>query len=226
MRVAPSLNRSTRRAHIGVLAVLQLVMAAELAWLVLRGQWLHAFLVIGIIAATLAPVLLRRFPIELPSEIQLLAILFIFATLFLGEVQDYYERFWWWDLALHTTAGLLMGMLGFLVVYMLNENEAVDLHMRPSFVAFFAFVFAVAIGTFWEIFEFAMDEIFGTNMQKPMWGDPSGLTDTMWDMIVNAAGAALVSFAGWRYIRRARRPYVDSWIRRFVDRNPQLFGRR
>jgi uncharacterized membrane protein YjdF len=215
-----------RRAHIGVLAVLQLVMAAELAWLVLRGQWLHAFLVIGIIAATLAPVLLRRFPIELPSEIQLLAILFIFATLFLGEVQDYYERFWWWDLALHTTAGLLMGMLGFLVVYMLNENEAVDLHMRPSFVAFFAFVFAVAIGTFWEIFEFAMDEIFGTNMQKPMWGDPSGLTDTMWDMIVNAAGAALVSFAGWRYIRRARRPYVDSWIRRFVDRNPQLFGRR
>jgi hypothetical protein len=49
----------------------------------------------------------------------------------------------------------------------------------------------------WEIFEFSMDQIFGLNMQKPMLGDPSGLTDTMWDMIVNLIGAAIVSLSGW-----------------------------
>jgi uncharacterized membrane protein YjdF len=64
--------------------------------------------------------------------------------------------------------------------------------MNPGFVALFAFVFAIALGTLWEIFEFAMDQIFGLEMQKPMFGDPSGLTDTMWDMIVNAIGAGIV----------------------------------
>ncbi len=214
-----------RRAYLVLLTLLQLVMATELVFLVVREQWLHAFLVAGIMAATLAPVALRdRLPIEIPSEIQILVVLFVFATLFLGEVRDYYERFWWWDLALHATAGLLLGLLGFMIVYMLNEDRHVDMHMRPSFVALFAFFFALGIGGLWEIFEFAMDESFGLAMQKPTPGDRSGLTDTMHDLIVDTAGAAIVSLAGWRYFRRARRSYVDSWARRFIERNPQLFG--
>jgi hypothetical protein len=209
-----------RRVHIGVLAVLQSVMAVELVLLVISGRWQHAFLVGAIMAGTLAPEILRdRLPLEIPSEIQIVAILFVFATLFLGEVHDYYERLWWWDLALHGTAGLLMGMLGFLVAQLLNESSYVRKRMRPSFVALFAFVFALAIGNIWEIFEFAMDRTFGLTMQKPTPGDPSGLTDTMWDLVVNAVGAALVSFAGWRYIRQARRRHVDTWIARFVRRN-------
>jgi hypothetical protein len=35
-----------------------------------------------------------------------------------------------------------------------------------------------------------MDQIFGSNMQKPMLGDASGLTDTMLDFIIDAVGAA------------------------------------
>ena len=219
-----SLDRA-RRAHLAILVPLQLVMIVELVFLIAGQQWLHLFLVAGIMAATLAPVVFRhRLPIEVPSEIQILVVLFVFATLFLGEVRDYYERFWWWDLALHGTAGLLCGLLGFMIVYMLNEDRHVDLHMRPFFVALFAFFFALGIGGLWEIFEFAMDRIFGLTMQKPTPGDPSGLTDTMRDLIINTAGAALVSLAGWRYLRKARTSYVDSWARRFIERNPQLFG--
>lgn len=215
-----------RRAHLLVLLVLQSVMAIELVLLVLEGQWQHVFLVAAVMAGTLAPELLRdRLPVEIPSEVQILAILFVFATLFLGEVRDYYERIWWWDLALHTTAGLLMGLLGFLIVFVLNQSPDVQLKMRSSFVALFAFTFALAIGGLWEIFEFAMDRTFGLNMQKPMPGDPSGLTDTMWDLIVNLAGAAIVSLAGWFYIRQSRRRHVDTWIARFIRRN-RLWSRR
>jgi uncharacterized membrane protein YjdF len=214
-----------RRAHLVILTVLQLVMAIELTLLIVRQEWLHAFLVIGIMTATLAPVVFRRqLPVAIPSEIQILVVLFVFATLFLGEVRDYYERFWWWDLVLHTTAGLLLGVLGFMIVYMLNEDRHVDMHMRPSFVALFAFSFALGIGGLWEIFEFAMDRLFGMTMQKPTPGDPSGLTDTMQDLIVDTLGAAIVSLAGWRYLRRARTSYVEGWARRFIERNPQLFG--
>jgi uncharacterized membrane protein YjdF len=217
---APAEYGLSRRAHLLVLIAVQAVMAVELSLLIVRGQWMHVFLVVAVMAGILLPELLRRkLPVQIPSEIQILAIVFIFATLFLGEVQDYYERIWWWDLALHGTAGLLLGLLGFLIVYALNESREVQLKMRPSFVALFAFAFAVAIGTIWEIFEFAMDQIFGLNMQKPMLGDPSGLTDTMWDLIVNLFGAAIVSLSGWAYLRRSRRRHVDTWIARLLRRS-------
>jgi hypothetical protein len=216
-----------RRAHVAVLAVTQLIMAAELVLLLRSERWMHAFLVVAVMVAILLPVIARRrFAVTIPSELQILAILFIFATLFLGEVRAYYERLWWWDLALHATAGLLLGLVGFLIVYILNENDLVELQMRPSFVALFAFFFGIGIGTLWEIFEFAMDRFFDLTMQKPMLGDASGLTDTMWDLILDTLGAAVMSVTGWRYMNGVRNGRVDSWARRFIERNPQLFRQK
>lgn len=214
------------RVHRWVLIVLQVVMALELVVLLHEEHWINAFLVIAIMAVTLSPAVLgRRFGVHIPPEFQLLAVVFVFASLFLGEIRSYYARIWWWDIALHTSSGLLMGILGFLLVYVLNENEDVDIHMRPQFVALFAFAFAVTVGTLWEIFEFAMDQVVGANMQKPMFGDPSGLTDTMWDMIVNALGALAISAFGWWYTKRDERSFIEVSIGRFVERNPRLFRR-
>ncbi len=214
------------RIHRGVLFALQSMMLVELVLLLIDGQWFNAFLVITIMVTSLLPVVLgRHFRVYIPPEFQLLAIVFVFAALFLGEIQSYYIRYWWWDIVLHTSSGLLMGILGFLLVYVLNESENVGVHMRPRFVAFFAFLFAVTVGTLWEIFEFAMDQLAGTQMQKPMLGDTSGLTDTMWDMIVNALGALAISVLGWWYMRQQERSFIEVWIHKFVVRNPRLFRR-
>lgn len=218
-------DRATR-VHWWVVTVLQVIMGLALVLAIYERQWLTATITLGIILLMFAPAVLgRRLKLYIPPEFELLALVFVFAALFLGEVRGYYARFWWWDIALHTTSGLLLGILGFLLVYVLNESERIELHMRPRFVAFFAFFFAVAVGALWEIFEFAMDQIFGTNMQKPMLGDPSGLTDTMWDLIVDTVGAAVISAAGWWYMKRDRRSIVELWIRKFIAGNPALFRR-
>jgi hypothetical protein len=212
------------RVQLGVLLFLETVMAVELVLLLAQGSWLSGVWLIAIMVVAGAPAVLRpRLPVRIPAEYELLAILFVFGSLFLGEFRSYYERFWWWDIALHATSGLLLGILGFLLVYILNENKRIDLHMRPGFLAFFAFVFAVAGGTFWEIFEFSVDQIFGTTMQKPMLGDPSGLTDTMWDLIVDALGALAISAFAWWHMKRNQRSFVDLWIDTFIERNPKLF---
>ena len=212
------------RVHRGTLLVLQVIMAVELLLVLREGQWINAFLIVTIMAVALLPAVLgRRFRVYVPPEFQVLAVVFVFAALFLGEIHSYYARFWWWDIALHTSSGLLMGILGFLLVYVLNESENIAIHMRPRFVALFAFLFAVTVGTLWEIFEFAMDQIVGTHMQKPMLGDPSGLTDTMWDMIVNALGALVISALGGGYMKLRERSFIEVWIRKFIERNPRLF---
>lgn len=215
-----------RKIHWGLVGVLHLAMAGELVAAVYYGYWMSVFLIAAIMSVMLVPLLLGgRFQLQVPSEFQILAVIFVFAALFLGEIRQYYERLWWWDIALHSASGLLLGIFGFLLVYVLNENERADLHMRPRFVAFFAFLFAVAIGALWEIFEFSMDQFFGMNMQKPMLGDPSGLTDTMWDLIVDTLGALVISVFGWWYMVREEHSFIERWIKKFVQHNPHLFRR-
>lgn len=212
------------RVRLGIVLALQAVMAVELVVLLLQGSWASGVWLLAIMAVTGAPVLLgSRLPVHIPAEYELLAILFVFASLFLGEFHSYYERFWWWDIVLHSTSGLLLGLVGFLLVYVLNASRRINLHMRPGFVALFAFTFALSVGALWEIFEFAADQLLGLQMQKPMRGDPSGLTDTMWDLIVDSLGAALISAFGWWHMRRDRRSFIDVWTDRFVAKNPRLF---
>ncbi|MDT8271807.1 MAG: hypothetical protein RRA35_01310 [Desulfomonilia bacterium] len=219
----PTASRAVR-VHKWIIRVLLVIMAVELVFLIVEQQWLSSFLVCIIMAIVVSPdVLKKRFKVTIPTEFQVLAIIFVFAALFLGEIRDFYARFWWWDIALHTSSGLLLGIVGFLLVYVLNEDDRVDLYMHPRFVALFAFLFAVAVGALWEIFEFSMDQIVGTNMQKPMLGDPSGLTDTMWDIIVDTLGAFAISTLGWWYMKQGKRSFIENWIHTFIEKNPQFF---
>jgi len=207
-----------------IVFIIVTIMAIDLIVVVSEGLWLSGFLILTIaLLILLVTVFSDRLAVQIPAEFQVLALVFVFSALFLGEVRSYYTRIWWWDIALHSTSGLLMGILGFLLVYVLNASEKIAFSMTPRFVAFFAFMFAVAVGAIWEILEYSMDVIFGANMQKAMFNDPSGLTDTMWDMIVNAIGAAFISILGWWYLIRDRRSFIDIWIHKFIKRNPSWF---
>ncbi|MCW8827902.1 MAG: hypothetical protein OQK94_02475 [Gammaproteobacteria bacterium] len=214
--------------HYPISFLLKAILLIEAVVAVWEQQWHTAGITVGIILITLTPLLVgRRFRVSIPPEFELLAVAFIFASLFLGEVHSYYIRFWWWDILLHASSGLLMGVMGFLLVHVLNETEDINLHMTPGFVAFFAFIFAVGVGALWENYEFAMDSLFGTDMQKAMLDDPSGLTDTMWDMIVNTLGALIISVLGYGYLKTAgNESFLLRWINTFIQSNPHLFKRR
>ena len=211
--------RQSNQIHKWLTLLLQLTLLIGAILAVTQGRWLTAIATTGIIVVTFLPLILgRRFAVQVPPEFEVLAVVFVYASLFLGEVHGYYIRFWWWDAILHVGSGFLLGILGFLLVYILNEHEDVDVHMRPRFVALFAFMFAVGMGALWEIFEFAMDQLFDLNMQK------SGLVDTMWDLIVDMVGAASISLLGWSYLRKAgRSSFLERWIAAFVAANPRLF---
>ena len=222
LRTPPS-----RTVHRRLTLFLQGILLLGLVGAIVEQQWLTALTTAAVIVTTLMPLILgRRFRVFVPPEFEVLAVVFLFASLFLGEVRGYYLRFWWWDIALHTASGFLLGILGFLLVYVLNETEDIDVHMRPRFVALFAFMFAVGLGALWEIFEFSMDQLFGMDMQKEMLGDPSGLTDTMWDLIVDTVGAAVIAVLGFGYLRtKGSESFLEQWIDRFIEANPGLFRR-
>ncbi len=208
-----------QRLHRRVTPALQIAVLIGIALEVAAGHRWNVATTTAVLGLTLLPLRMsRRFNVFIPPELEVLALIFVFAALFLGEVRGYYVRFWWWDLVLHSASGFLLGIVGFLLVHVLNEKEDLELHMKPRFVALFAFMFALGLGALWEIFEFGMDSIFGYNMQK------SGLNDTMWDLIVDAVGALVIAVLGYGYLRNARNvSFLERWIDRFIQSNRRLF---
>jgi len=156
-----------------------------------------------------------RFSIKIPIRFAAAIVVFIFATLFLGEVRDFYERFWWWDVILHTGSAIAFGLFGFILIFMLFEGDRWA--APPLAIAFLSFCVAMSIGGVWEIFEFAMDQIFGMNMQK------SGLIDTMWDLIVDALGALFAATTGYLYLKAPRDSGMGLWIKEFILKNQRHF---
>ena len=104
--------------------------------------------------------------IELPSGLEIILLLFIFAAEILGEIQAYYVKIPMWDTILHTTNGFIMAAIGFSLVDILNRNEKFTFRLSPFFVSIVAFCFSMTIGVIWEFFEYGMDRFMGLDMQK------------------------------------------------------------
>jgi len=108
----------------------------------------------------------RRLHIDLPDTLEIVILLFIFAAEILGEIREFYVRVPHWDTALHTINGFLFAAIGFCIVNLLNENKHVSMSLSPFYMAVAAFCFSMTIGVLWEFFEWGMDCLFRTDMQK------------------------------------------------------------
>lgn len=180
------------------------------------GRWPLAFVSVATLGLSLVPVVVaRRLAISLPVPYLIATSLFVFASIFLGEAFDFYERLWWWDLALHGTSAIGFGLIGFLFVFMLFDGDRYA--APPMALSFIAFCVAVTVGSLWEVFEFLMDQSFGLNMQK------SGLVDSMTDIIINSIGAAIAGLAGYLYLIGRKKTGFGALIDSFVKMNRNFY---
>ena len=204
-----------RKSSRPVLVIWALLLVAAMIALGL-GRWSLAFVSIATLTLSLVPPLLAaRWSLTLPLPFLVATTLFFFASIFLGEAFDFYERLWWWDLGLHGSSALGFGLTGFLFVFMLFDGDR--LAAPPSAIAFITFCVAMTVGAIWEVFEFTMDLFFGLNMQK------SGLDDTMGDLIINAVGGLIASLTGYFYLVRNSAGLLGRALGQFIQMNQRLY---
>ncbi len=108
----------------------------------------------------------RNFGLHLPSALEVIILLFIFAAEILGEMSSFYIKVPFWDTMLHTVNGFLCAAVGFALVDILNRNEKIKFSLSPLFLAVVAFCFSMTIGVLWEFFEWGVDILLHTDMQK------------------------------------------------------------
>ena len=208
MKVIP--NTSSTMLTIWTLLLLTGLISLGLA------RWSLAFVSFATLTLALVPPMLAaRWSLTLPLPFLLFTTLFCFASIFLGEAFDFYERLWWWDIALHGSSAVGFGLMGFLFAFMLFEGDRFA--APPSAIALISFCIAMTVGATWEIFEFTMDAGLGMNMQK------SGLSDTMGDLILNAFGGLIASVTGYLYLRESSAGLLGRGLSQFIKVNGRLY---
>lgn len=150
---------------------------------IFNGNYESVFLCVLTLLLMLIPSLIQvTFKVELPTTLEIIVLLFIFAAEILGEINEFYIIIPFWDVILHTLNGFLAAAIGFSLVDLLNRHEKLAFKLSPLFMAIVSFCFSMTIGVVWEFFEFGMDQIFGFDMQK--------------DTIVNAISSVMLDPEG------------------------------
>ena len=211
MPTAPSgVTRVIKGALWGGTVVLVLVASAQ-------GDSLVAFCALSAMVLALLP---RGFTavsgLRMPSGLATGVLVYSLCALVLGEMVGFYTTFGWWDVALHLVAAAALAVLGMALCLLVTAGG------RPRtavwLLAVLAFAFAMMVGAMWELLEFAIDFVFGTNAQR------SGLPDTMGDIGANLIGALYGAVAAHGYLCHGRRWPLSGLLAQFCALNPVIYG--
>lgn len=169
-RLARWLNVREMRQHkvkTGVYIVIRLILALLIISGILNGKWENVMtcaLTLGLL--TLPLFVDRKLSVALPSVLEIIVVLFVFAANVMGELGAFYEKIPIWDSILHAVNGFICAGVGFGLTDILNRSKRVKMSLSPMFVCLFSFCFSMTVGVVWEFFEFGADIFFGKDMQK------------------------------------------------------------
>lgn len=175
----------------------QALIAANGVYALVTGQYQAMFTAFLMFGLTFVPyVAADRLDIRFPWFVYFLIALSLTIHIS-GYVQGWYiTGYPYYDKVAHMVSAVSVALIGFLGVIFLDRYWRMNL--TPLFIVGFTLTFGMALGGIWEIYEFAVDQIFGGSLAGPM---QLGLADTMWDMIADLLGSVGVSLVGIVYFR-------------------------
>lgn len=147
-----------------------------------------------------------RIGLKIPIMLETSLTVFAFCGFVLGDVFDFYKKFPIWDSLLHTFSGVLLAYVGFVLIDYFVKRDSINLSMGHMYICVSVVLFSLSLGALWEIGEYLVDDIFGTNNQQymkstrgtlygkedePLLGHEA-LNDTMKDLMLDLAGATAV----------------------------------
>jgi hypothetical protein len=181
-----------------------------------RGEWVFGVGIVSAIGLASLPAYLsqnNKYPF--PVEIEILLSLILIVHLTFGLALDFYNTFDHYDKILHYGNSILISFIGFLIAYALHFTGR--LQTSAWGIVIVILLMTLGIGAFWEIMEYASDQLmYGriASIQKQQ-GSPTSdpLDDTMLDLVGDFVGGAIGAFLGGLYIRYSKR----TRSRRFIE---------
>lgn len=137
-----------------------------------------------ILTITLPYIVKKIFNFDISEYLIFIWIIFIFLAHYLGVSLELYNKWYYFDKVTHFMSGVLSAGVAFLII----ENMK---YKNILFNILFIISFTWFCAGMWEVFEFTCNYLFGGDAQKVAL---TGVSDTMWDMIVAFFGSIIISF--------------------------------
>ncbi|MCH3920424.1 MAG: hypothetical protein LKE39_08185 [Sphaerochaeta sp.] len=153
---------------LAVYLVLRGLVIAIIVLSILQRKYENLFMcAMALVMFNLPSLFERRLSIEIPDTLEIIIYLFIYAAQILGEMRSFYVRFPFWDTMLHMLNGFICAGVGLALINLINHrSHSLVFRLSPPYVAIAAFCFSMTVGVLWEFFEYGMDSIVHTDMQK------------------------------------------------------------
>ena len=202
------MNKHSSTYYTSLLLGIYLLISSFLDLLFFKEYQNGVYALIAFVLVIVIPLLLKWLKINLsPLSINPLLVFITIAT-YTGNRFNAYHRFFWYDILLHFTSGILIALCAVDLFFPEGKKTGEKL----SFILFFSFIVALASAAAWEIVEFFFDILTGNDVQRNLivereifgaeWQN-SGIKDTMNDIINGTVGGAIGTLL--IYIKRRKR---------------------
>lgn len=190
--------------------IIRLIFVYEIIYNIFFKEYNQMLIALMGFIGTFAPFIIKKiFKIQLPNILNLIIVLFVFCTQYLGSLKNVYDSIKSFDTILHLTSGALICVIG---IYGFLQKAAYDITQSKCIVSMFGFCFSEAVAVFWEIYEFASDKLLGTNMQLSKEIGNIGLMDTMVDLIAGSSGAMIAALGVYIYLNKRNKKVMKNKI--------------
>lgn len=161
---------------------------------IINKDWLWAFACFFGFLLSIFPIIIKKsLKFSIPWVLEFLLVFAISLHIW-GIVGLYSLPFY--DKIAHFLASAIISFFALIIVYILDVFSP-RIHMDLLILAFFIFIFTLAMGTIWEIIEFAYDNLL---YEKPF--IQISLQNTMWDLIADGIAGIIVATFGTMALRR------------------------
>ena len=136
---------------------------------------------LSIVLTLTAPYIFEKiFKKNLGEGFKLMWIIFIFMAHYLGVIDHFYDKYYYFDKIVHAISGILTAYVGVLILDKKIKSPKISI----LFIISFSSLCAVS----WEIFEYICNILVGGDAQRVAL---TGVDDTMIDMIVAIIGSLI-----------------------------------
>lgn len=133
----------------------------------------------------------KVFKINLNIYSRILLSLLIFLAQCLGTTLNFYDLYDNWDLIVHFISGIVMFIVGYDIFSNLDKRYC-DIKLNKKIKIIFSILFALSVGSIWEMYEYSVDGILNLDTQRT--GELIGrmaIKDTMTDLFSPTIGTLL-----------------------------------
>ena len=206
MELSQNFKEKTAKIQNSLSALIKLIIISSVVYALYHHLWRILFINVLLLILIFLPSLTRRYKIEIPREIELVLLIFVIISFFLGDIRG---------LVIQIFFGLAVGFVGFALMILFYRNSKI----KPNYliIVLFSLSFSLALAAISELSKYYL-KIFlekSINITDYLYA----MTSITWVLV----GALISAFTCYIYVKWYKGGIFKRIILRFKKKNPNLF---